>query len=143
MSSEGLAIADHDKSFNSDGDLVISGTIQNTADKDKTGWIVVAELLDDSGNVFRKATLVNGVQAYSVRELEALRKRGRDIERPDPSAAANKMIIKSGDSVPFKVVFVEPPGEFKEYDLKLKNFDQDSMKELLSETLQDINNTKR
>ncbi|HWR58190.1 MAG TPA: zinc-ribbon domain-containing protein [Thermodesulfovibrionales bacterium] len=143
MSSEGLIVKAHDKSSNSDGDLVISGTVVNTTDKDKTGWIVIAELLDDSGIAFRKATLVNGIQAHTVSDLETLKNRGQSIHRPDPSEAANKMIIKPGDSVPFEIVFVDPPKEFKEYNLKLKNLDQDSIRELLSETLKDINSIKK
>ncbi len=143
MSSEGLEVKDSEKSSNSQGDIVISGTIVNTSPNDKTGWIVIAELLDDGGNVARKATVVNGTQIFNLKDTETLRKRGQNIQRPNPAEAGDRAIIKHGESVPFEVLFVDPPGEFKEYSLKLKNMDQETMTELLAETLKDLKDIKR
>jgi hypothetical protein len=138
LSAEGLLLKSPDKSSDANGDLVIGGTVANTTDKDKTGWLLTAELLDEGDKVIRKATLMNGIQMHSAKEIEILRKRGQTVPGIAPAEAADKMIIKSGDSVAFAVRFIDPPKTYKDYALKLRNLDQETMKELISESLQDL-----
>ena len=52
-------------------------------------------------------------------------------------------MIKAGGSAPFEMTFLDPPGTYKELDLKLKNFDQDSMKEILAERIGDLQDMQK
>ncbi len=85
---------------------------------------------------------MNGIQMFSVKDTEILRRRGQNIQRPDPSEVANRMVIKKGDSVPFEIVFVDPP-DYKDYALNLKNLDQESMKEIMADTLKGLKDIRR
>lgn len=143
MSSEGLTVTGQEKSYNSQGDLVVTGKIANNSKDDKTGWLVVAELKDGSGAVIRKATLMNGVQMHSMKDMEILKKRGQNIQRPNPGEPGRAQIIKSGETVPFEIAFLDPPSEYNDLALRLKNIDQESMKEILMEGMEGLKGMRK
>jgi DNA-directed RNA polymerase subunit RPC12/RpoP len=123
-SAEGFLVKDLEDIYNEEGDLMITGSIENTSEDDKTGWYLIAELFDEDENVLRKARLINGEQLYSVKDHTILRERGERIPRRDPFSRQEDMIIEPGYAVPFEVVFFDPPEEYQEYSVILKNLDK-------------------
>ncbi len=135
MSTEGLVLKDVEGSFTAEGDLLLKGTIENRSGAEKTGWIVVAELLDEQERVIRKATLINGLQLYSARERRILHERGRQAPRPIPARSEDRTVIRPWGSVSFEVLFVDPPKEYTEHVVSLKDLDGEGMKETLTDIL--------
>jgi DNA-directed RNA polymerase subunit RPC12/RpoP len=142
LSAEGLQVADQESSFNDQGDLIVTGKIVNNSKDDKQGWLLIAEMRDDGGSVIRKATLMNGMQMHSIQDAEILKKRNQPFRRPEPSDQRKAALIKAGDSVPFEFAFLEAPKEYKEIDVVLKNFDENSMREILTDKLEDLKKVK-
>ncbi len=142
LSAEGLRVADQQSSLNDQGDLVVSGKVMNNSKDDKMGWLLIAEMRDESGAVLKKAMMMNGIQMHSMRDAEIFRKRNQSVPRPEPGDPKTAPLIKSGESVPFELTFLEPPKEYKEVSFVLKNVDGQSMKEMLSETLAGIKDIK-
>jgi hypothetical protein len=138
LSSEGLVLRNLEESMNAEGDLVITGAIENTTKTDKAGWIAIAELSAEKGQVLRRATLINGLQIFNINDLEVLRKRGAPISPPNLSEAQGSYVLKAGTSVPFKVRFYGPPQKYKECSLTLKDLDKDTIHDILSESLKDL-----
>jgi hypothetical protein len=48
------------------------------------------------------------------------------------------MIIGPGESVPFEIVFFEPPEDYKEYRVALKDLDLNTLQEFLTESISDL-----
>ena len=137
-SAEGFIVKDLEATYNEKDDLVISGNIENTTGDDKTGWYLVAELIDGDGNVLRKARLINGDQSYSIREHQILKERGDKIQQSNPFTHTEDMVIGPGESVPFEVTFLEPPDDYKEYSVALKDLDLNTIQEFLTESISDM-----
>jgi hypothetical protein len=136
--AEGFLVKDLQDIYNEEGDLLITGSIENTSEDDKTGWYLVAELFDEEGDVLRKARLINGEQLYSMKDHSILRERGEKVPRRDAYSRQEDMIIEPGSSVPFEVVFFNPPEEYQEYSVILKNLDLNTLQEFLTDSFSDL-----
>lgn len=138
LSSEGLVLRDLEESVNVTGDLVIRGTLENTTKADKAGWIAVAELFAEDGQVLRHATLINGLQMLNISDLEVLKKRGNPISPPNLSEVKGYYVLKPGSPVRFKVLFYGPPVKYKECSVTLKDLNQKTVQEITAESLNDF-----
>jgi len=138
LSSEGLVLKNLEESVNTEGDLVITGAVENTTKTDKAGWIAIAELFAENGQVLRHATLINGLQIFNINDLEVLRKRGVPISPPNLSEVQGYYLLKAGTSVPLKLRFYSPPQKYKECSVTLKDADKNTIHEILSEGQEDF-----
>ena len=138
LSAEGLVLKDLEETFNTAGDLIITGILENRSKTDKTGWVAIAELYDHNGQVLRRATLINSLQMVNTNDMEILRKRGRPTSPPAPSEIHGAPPFKAGSSDRFKATFYGPPEKYKECRVTLKDLDQSTLQEILSETLKDL-----
>jgi hypothetical protein len=137
-SSEGLLLRDLQESVNGTGDLVIRGAIENTTKTDKAGWIAIAELSAENGQVLRRTTVINGLQMFNVDDLEVLRKRGVPISPLNLSEVHGYYVLKGESSLPFKVLFYGPPDKYKECSVTLKDLDQKTVQKIISESMKDF-----
>ncbi len=105
------------------GDLVVSGSIQNTTDKPKMGWYLVTEVRDAKEAVLTTATMMNGIQLYTAKERELLAKRGTKAEDIRKTAALRDGMIPAGGSVNFEVRVMNPPAGSAGFLPTLRAFD--------------------
>jgi hypothetical protein len=78
------------------------------------------------------------LQMHSVRDAEILRQRNQPVGRPEPKDPRAAAVIKAGHSAPFEVTFLDPPKEYRGISFVLKNFDENSMKEIFADKLTEI-----
>jgi predicted Zn finger-like uncharacterized protein len=92
------------------GDLIVSGAVQNTTDKPRSGWYLVTEVRDAKEAVLATAKMVNGVQLYSKVEQDVLSKRGEKIEDIQKKISAlGEGTIPAKGSITFEVRVLNPP----------------------------------
>lgn len=142
VSAEGLTVKDMKELRNAEGDLVISGLVENLTEDDKTGWYLMAELVDNEDRVISKARLINGAQSYTARDFKIYHERGKRVSPERLLKPDTDVIIKPGESVSFEVVFLNPPREYKECKLTMKDLDLNAMQEYLRESLEDMKELK-
>jgi hypothetical protein len=73
-----------------------------------------------------------------MKDHSILRERGEKIPRRDAFSRQEDMIIEAGSSVPFEVVFFNPPEEYQEYSVILKNLDFNTLQEFLTDSFSDL-----
>jgi predicted Zn finger-like uncharacterized protein len=105
------------------GDLVVSGSIQNTTDKPKMGWYLVTEVRDAKEAVLTTVKMMNGIQLYTAKERELLAKRGTKAEDIRKTAALKDGMIPAGGSVNFEVRVMNPPAGSAGFLPTLRAFD--------------------
>ena len=106
------------------GDLVISGLIENTTDKPKPAWYVVAEVYDAQGGVLIKAKLLSGKQLYTKRDYDILAKRGVNIQELKTKQVQEQgVIIPAKGSTNFTISIMEPPVGVASFNATLQPFD--------------------
>ncbi len=138
-STEGLQLTNTLSGFiDTNGDLVITGIVENTTDKEKPVWYLVAEVFDAQGKVLVQAKLLNGKQLYTPRDYDILAKRGVNV--PDLKA---KNIQERGAPLPpkgivnFEIRIMEPPVGIATFNATLQKFDPlQMMKEAAEEVKQ-------
>jgi len=138
LGSDGLAVRDTKQVHDQNGDLVVTGVVENTSTMDKYGWVVIAELHDNGGEAIRKEILVNGLQFYGVKDRMALKRRGQEAPQQDLSALSRPPLLKAGNSTEFKIVFYDPPMRYKECSITLKNLDRDTIQKVITDTLDEL-----
>lgn len=91
-------------------DLVITGAVENTTDKPKPAWYIVAEVYDAQGNVLIKAKLLNGKQLYTRRDYEIMMRRGVNIlEFKQKIVQGPGLVIMEKGTAGFELRIMEPP----------------------------------
>jgi hypothetical protein len=111
------------------GDLVVSGSIQNTTDKPKLGWYLVTEVRDAKEAVLTSVKMMNGIQLYTARERELLAKRGTKTEDIQKMTAVREGMIPARGSVNFEVRVMNPPAGSAGFLPTLRAFDPASLEE--------------
>jgi predicted Zn finger-like uncharacterized protein len=110
ITPEGLTIMDPVAFVDPErGDLVIKGRIQNTLDRPKAGWYLVAEVRDAKESVLTTVKMVNGVQQYSDKERELLAKRGAKAEEIQNMTRMREGTIPARGMVNFELRVMNPP----------------------------------
>ena len=105
------------------GDLVVSGSIQNTTDKPKLGWYLVTEVRDAKEVVLTTVKMMNGIQLYTAKERELLAKRGTKTEDIQKMIAVRDGMIPARGSVNFEVRVMNPPAGSAGFLPTLRSFD--------------------
>jgi hypothetical protein len=123
-SPEGLQIVNPSAGFDSaKGDLVITGTVENSTEKPKPAWYVVVEVFDAQNTVIAKARLLSGKQLYSKRDLEILAKRGANIQDLKMKSLDQGMTIPPKGSSNFEIRILEAPAGVASFNPMLQPFD--------------------
>lgn len=110
VTPEGLQVGNLSGYIDQNGDIVLTGVIENTTEKEKPVWYLVAEVYDAQGGVLAKAKLLNGRQLYSMRDYDILAKRGADVKAMREQAMRDKgAALQPKAVVNFEMRIIEPP----------------------------------
>jgi predicted Zn finger-like uncharacterized protein len=120
------------------GDLVISGVVENSTDKPKPAWYVVADVYDAQGTVLVKAKFLSGKQLYTRRDYDILLKRGVNIQDLKAKNLQEQgVIIPPKGTVNFEIHIMEPPVGIVSFNATLQPFDPVQLfKEMVEEQKQ-------
>jgi predicted Zn finger-like uncharacterized protein len=133
-STEGLKIINPSGYMDTNGDLVITGTVENTADKEKPLWYLVAEVNDARNTVIVKARMLNGKQLYTQRDYDILVKRGANVQDLKAKSQERGPALPPKGMMNFEIRVMEPPVGIATFNTMLRQFDpMEMMKEAASE----------
>jgi hypothetical protein len=123
-SIEGLRILNGAGSVEPNGDLLISGLVENATDKERSAWYVVVDVFDAQGKVLSQIRLLNGKQIYTRKDYDVLAKRGTNIqELKTKILQEHGVIIPAKGSVPFELRYIQPPVGVASFNATLHPFD--------------------
>ncbi len=123
-SIEGLRIINPSGSVEPNGDLLITGTVENTTDKERSGWYVVVDVYDAKGSVLNKIRLLNGKQIYSRADYDVLSKRGVNVPELKAKILQNQgVVIPAKGSITFEMRYIQPPVGIASFNALLQPFD--------------------
>jgi phage FluMu protein Com len=118
-------------------DLIITGVIENTTDKPRPAWYVVADVYDAQNSVLVRAKLLSGKQLYTRRDYDILAKRGVNIEELKKKYQEQGVIIPPKGTVSFEIRVMEPPVGVASFNATLQPFDPVKLfKEMVEEQKQ-------
>jgi len=124
ISSEGLQIINAGGSVQPNGDLLITGVIENSTDKERDAWYLVAEVYDAQGGVISRIRLFNGKQVYDQRDYDILAGRGVNIQELKFKTLQDKgIIIPPMGKVPFEMNYLQPPASMASFNTQVLPFD--------------------
>jgi hypothetical protein len=94
------------------GDLLISGVIENATVKEKTSWYVLAVVNDAQGSELTKIRILNGKQIYTRRDYDILAGRGVNVQELKTKSLEEKgIVIPPLGSAKFEARYLQPaPG---------------------------------
>ncbi|MEK6744488.1 MAG: zinc-ribbon domain-containing protein [Nitrospirota bacterium] len=132
VTAEGLQVINaHGYLDPATGDLVISGSVQNTSDTPKAGWYLVTEVRDAKETVLATVRMVNGIQIFSKAEHDILARRGGKIEELQKRlASVGTVMISPKGSVPYEVRVMNPPAGSARFLPVLRDFDLTTLGEV-------------
>lgn len=123
-STEGLNIVNASGSLEPNGDLIISGFVENSTDKPQSSWLIVVDVYDAKGAIVNKLRLLNGKQLYTRSDYDMLAKRGAPIQEMKARALQEQgTVIPPKDKVPFEIRYLQPPSGIASFDATLQPFD--------------------
>ena len=123
-SIEGLLITSVTGTMEANGDILISGAIQNTIETEKNTWFVVAEVYDTQGTVRTKIRLLNGKQLYTRRDYDVLVARGVNVQDlKEKNLQEQGVIIPAKGTVTFEVRYIQPPADIASFKVMLQPYD--------------------
>ena len=124
VSTDGLRIVNPTGAVEANGDLIISGVIENLTDKERSGWYVVVDVYDAQGKVLNKIRLLNGKQLYTRKDYDVLAQRGRNVQELKTQLLQNQGVaIPAKGSVPFEMRYLQPPSGIASFNATLQPFD--------------------
>jgi len=135
ITPEGLSIVDPVAFVDPErGDLVITGKIQNTTDKPKHDWYLVAEVRDAKETVLTTVRMLNGTQLYSKADKDILVKRGGKLEELQKKMASiGDGAISPKGSMPFEIRVMNPPAGSARFLPALRSLDPAAQEEMKQE----------
>jgi zinc ribbon protein/uncharacterized protein DUF3426 len=104
-------------------DLVITGVIENTTDKPRAAWYVVAEVYDAQNTVLVRAKMLSGKQIYTRRDYDILTRRGHNIQDLKMKMQEPGIGIRPKSTVNFEIRIMEPPVGIASFNATLQPFD--------------------
>ena len=114
-SIEGLQIINPASAMEANGDLLVTGVIENAADKESDAWYLVLEVYDAQGAVLSKIRLLNGNQIYNQRDYDILAKRGANVQELKAKILQGKgLVIPPKGRVNFEMRYLQPPARICE-----------------------------
>lgn len=124
LSTEGLRISNSAGSVEANGDLLVTGVIENAMDTEKTAWYVVVEVYDAQGTVLSKIRLLNGKQLYTRRDYDILAKRGANVQELKAKNLQEKGVsIPPKGTVSFELRYLQPPVGIASFNALVLPFD--------------------
>jgi predicted Zn finger-like uncharacterized protein len=123
-STEGLRVVNPSGSLEPNGDLLITGSVENLTDQERAGWYVVVDVYDANGKILNKLRLLNGKQIYSSADYDILSKRGVNVpELKAKTLQSQGVVIPAKGSVSFEMRYFEPPVGIASFNATLQPFD--------------------
>ncbi len=104
-------------------DLVITGVIENTTDKPRPAWYVVADVYDAQNTVLIRAKMLSGKQIYTRRDYDIFAKRGYNMQDLKMKMQEPGIIIQPKGTVNFEIRIMEPPVGIASFNATLQPFD--------------------
>ncbi len=124
VSTEGLRITNAAGSLEPNGDLLISGIVENSTNKPQSAWLVVVDVYDARGMVINKIKLLDGKQLYSRSDYAILAKRGAPVQQMKANVLQGQgTVIPPEDKVPFEIRYLQPPAGIASFNATLQPFD--------------------
>jgi predicted Zn finger-like uncharacterized protein len=106
------------------GDLIVTGVIENSSDQPKPAWYVVVDVYDAQGAVLTKGKLFSGKQLYLRRDYELMVKRGINIQELQQKLLQEQgIVIPAKGTVNFEIRVMEPPVGIASFNATLQPFD--------------------
>ena len=128
VSNEGLQIENPVGSVEANGDLLITGVIENATEKERTDWYVVAEVYDTQGAILSKIRLLNGNQIYSPRDYDILVKRGVNVQELKTKSLHGKgVVLPPKGKVNFEARFLQPPSGIASFVVQALPFNREQL----------------
>lgn len=119
---EGLKVISPEANMDKNGDLIITGLVNNSSTINKS-WFLIADVYGADNTVLARGRVINGRQIYSPNEYEILTKK-RNI--PPAALQHHEQILMPKNSADFEMRIIEPPAGIKDFTLTLQpvNYDQ-------------------
>jgi predicted Zn finger-like uncharacterized protein len=123
-SIEGLNIENASGTPETNGDLLISGTVVNTTNKPQDAWLVVVDVFDAKGGVLKKIRLFKGKQLYTKNDYDVLQKRGVNIQELKTRLLSNQgTVIPQNGRVNIELRYLQPPIGIASFNATLQPYD--------------------
>jgi len=132
-SIEGLQIVNPSGAMDANGDLLVTGIIENDADKERADWYVVLEVYDVQGVVLSKIRLLNGNQIFSQRDYDILAKRGANVQELKAMLQGKGLAIQPKGRLNFEVRYLQPPPGIASFVAQVVPFDRVQLNEEIAE----------
>jgi hypothetical protein len=136
VSVEGLLVVNPVGSMDSNGDLLVSGMLENTTDKERADWYIVVDVFDASGKTMNSIRMMNGRQIYTRRDYEILAKRGANVQELKEKARQPRgAVLPPKGKTAFEIRYMQPPDGIASFNATLQPFDPARLlKEIEGET---------
>jgi len=136
ISNEGLQIVNPAGTVDANGDLLVTGVIENATEKERTAWYVVLEVYDAQGAVLSKIRLLNGNQLYSRRDYDILAKRGVNVQDLKTKVLMEKgLVIPPKGSVNFEARYLQPLPGIASFVAQVVPFDRVQLSKEIAEDI--------
>jgi predicted Zn finger-like uncharacterized protein len=132
--TEGLHVSNASGSLEPNGDLLISGSVENSSDREQAAWYIVVDVFDANGRVMNKLKLLNGKQLYTRSDYETLTKRGMNVQELKTRALQQQgVVIPPKGSAPFEIRYLQPPVGVASFNASLQPFDPERLYKEIAE----------
>lgn len=133
-SIEGLQIVNPAGAMEANGDLLVTGVIENAADNERADWYVVLEVYDAQGAVLSKIRLLNGNQIFSQRDYDILARRGANVQELKAKLLQGKgLAIPPKGRANFEVRYLQPPPGIASFVAQVVPFDRVQLNKEIAE----------
>jgi hypothetical protein len=135
-SIEGLQLVNPVGAVDANGDLLVTGVIENATDKERAAWYVVLEVYDAQGAVLSKIRLLNGNQIFSRRDYDILAKRGANVQELKEKLLQGKgLIIPPKGRVNIEARYVQPAPGIASFVAQMVPFDREQVDKEIAEEI--------
>ncbi|HSB34318.1 MAG TPA: hypothetical protein VLG39_07670 [Nitrospirota bacterium] len=124
VSTEGLQIINPAGSLDTNGDLLVSGVLENQTDQERANWYIVIDVYDAQGKALSAIGMLNGRQIYTKRDYEILAKRGVNIQELKEQARQPRgIVLPPRGRNSFEIRYLQPPDGIASFNASLQPFD--------------------
>lgn len=124
VSTEGLQIINPAGSLDANGDLLVSGVLENQTDQERANWYIVIDVYDAQGKALIAIGMLNGRQIYTKRDYELLAKRGVNVQELKEQARQPRgIVLPPRGRTSFEIRYLQPPDGIASFNASLQPFD--------------------
>ncbi|MGE5808765.1 MAG: hypothetical protein ACM32I_06555, partial [Nitrospirota bacterium] len=124
VSTEGLQIINPAGSLDANGDLLVSGVLENQTDQERANWYIVFDVYDAQGKALIAIGMLNGRQIYTKRDYELLAKRGVNVQELKEQARQPRgIVLPPRGRTSFEIRYLQPPDGIASFNASLQPFD--------------------